>query len=126
MGAENRKHERIRTGFLVRVTVPIGGDIHEGTCLNLSETGLFVQMLDPLPKGTEVNIELHLKPVDRVVHVDGVVIWTRPKMPDPRFPAGAGMKFDLVPTDVLVLIRESIAEQKKRLPDLPPFRKQEP
>ncbi len=126
MGIENREHERISTGFLIRVTVPIGGDIHEGTCLNLSESGIFVQMLEPPPKGADVDLEMHLEPVNQVVHLHGVVIWTRPKMPDPRFPPGAGMKFSTVPTDVLVLIRESIAEQKKRLPKLPPFRKQEP
>ena len=126
MGVENRKHERIDTDYLVRITVPAGGDVHDGTCLNLSESGLFVQMLEPPPKGSTLHLELFLEPLDQIVHVDGTVLWVRPKMPDTHFPPGAGMRFVGMSDETRDLIREAIAEQKKRQPKLPIFREQKP
>ncbi len=126
MGIENRKHERIDTDFLIQITVPAGGDVKDGTCLNLSESGLFVQMLEPPARGSTLHLELQLEPINQTVHVDGVVLWVRPKMPDSRFPPGAGMRFEGMSDEARDLIRETIAEQKKRQPKLPIFREQKP
>lgn len=126
MGIENRKHERIDTDFLVRITVPAGGDVQDDTCLNLSESGLFVQMSEPPPKGATLHLELILEPIGQTVHVDGTVLWVRPKMPDSQFPPGAGMRFEGMSDETRVLIRKAVAEQTKRLPKLPIFREQKP
>ena len=126
MREKTRNHHRVDTEFLVRVTVPLGGNVHEATCLNLSESGLFVQLREPPPMGTTIQIELRLEPIERTVSVEGMVIWTRPHMPDPQFPPGAGIKFGPMPDETLGLIREVIAEQKRRLPRLSESRKQEP
>ncbi len=126
MGVESRRHERIDTDYLVNITVPAGGDVNEGTCLNLSETGLFVQMLEPPPKGSTLHLELFLEPTGEIVRVDGTVLWVRPQMPDSQFPPGAGMKFEGLSDENGELLRHAITEQKKRLPKLPIFREQKP
>ncbi len=126
MREKSRKHRRVDTEFLVRVIVPVGGDVHEGTCLNLSESGLFVRLREPPPKGTTIQMELRLEPIDRTVGVEGLVIWTRPPMPDPQFPPGAGIKFGPMPGETLGLIREAIAEQKRRMPKPFESREEEP
>ncbi len=126
MGVENRKHERIDTEYLVHVTVPAGGNVLEGTCLNLSEGGLFVQMLDPPPQGSAHHMELRLEPIDQTVRVDGTVFWVRQEEPDSQLPPGVGMRFEGMSDETRGLIRKAIAEQKRQLPKLPIFREQKP
>ena len=124
MGIGKRKHERIDSQWLVHITGPGGGDVQDGTCLNLSEGGLFVQMLEPPPRGTTLHLELLLEPVDQVVHVDGTALRVQPEMPDTHFPPSVGMRFEGLSEEARDLIREAIAAQKKRLPQLANLREQ--
>ena len=125
MGMGKRKPERVDTEYLVHLTVTAGGDVQEGTCLNLSEGGLFVQILEPPARGSTLRLELLLEPLHQTVHVDGTVLWVRPKMPDSQFPPGAGMRFEGMGDGTRHLIRKAITEQK-RLSTLPIIRGQKP
>ena len=83
-------------------------------------------MQEPPAKGSTLHLELLLEPIDQAVQVVGTVLWVRPKMPDSQFPPGAGMRFVGLSEEGRNLIREAIADQKKRLPKLPIFREQKP
>ena len=115
MSIEDRKHERVSTRFIVRVTFGAGDRALEARCLNLSEGGLFLQMDHPPPKGMNITLALHLESIDRTVHLKGVVTWTRPEMPDPQFSPGAGIRFDSLSVETRDLIRCAIAERRNQL-----------
>lgn len=110
MTEEKRMHKRVPTDFLVRATVSVRGDVQEGACRNLSAGGAFIHMDEPLPVGTEVRLELKLEPIHRTAHADGVVVWTRPRMPDPKFPPGVGVRFTELTDESRELI-ESVVEK---------------
>ena len=126
MGVDKRKFGRIDTDYPVRITVPADEEVRYGTCLNLSEGGLFVEMPELPPNGSTLNLELLLEPVDQTVRVDATVLWVRPKMYDSQSPPGAGMRFGGLSEEARDLIREAVAQQTKRLPQPPISREQKP
>lgn len=106
--AENRKHARVPSEFLVRIRVGDSGESFEGQALNLSRGGVFIRSDGPLPKGTSISLEMKLVPIGKVAYVEAVVVWTRPKMPDPNFPAGMGVKFVEISDENQGLIDETV------------------
>ncbi len=109
LSEENRKHKRVPTDFLIRARVSTHDEVQEGICQNLSTGGLFIQMQEPLPKGTELYLELKLEPINQTIHAEGVVVWVRPSMPDPKFPSGIGMRFTAISDEALQLV-ESVVD----------------
>ena len=101
---EKRKHKRVPTDFLVRARVSTLGEVQEGICQNLSTGGLFIQMQEPLPKGTELYLELRLESIKQNIHAECVVVWVRPSMPDPNFPSGIGVRFTAISDEAPQLI----------------------
>lgn len=111
---ENRRHERVPSEFLVRIRVRDSDELTEGQALNLSGGGAFVRSDAPLPRGTQVKLELNLEPIGKVAYVEGTVVWTRPKMPDPQFPSGMGIRFDEPDDEALRHITETIEALARR------------
>ncbi len=105
-----RQHDRYPTDFMVRVEVLDGMTPREARCVNLSVGGMFIAMDPPLPRATRVKLQIRLKPVDKTIFTEGLVVWTRPRMPDPQFPPGMGVKFDELDDETRELIQQAIAK----------------
>ncbi len=108
MSEEKREHKRVPTDFLVRARVSTQGEVREGICQNLSTGGLFILMQEPLPRGTEIYLELRLEPINKTILAEGVVVWVRPSMPDPNFPSGIGLRFTAISDEALQLVRSVV------------------
>lgn len=113
--ANQRQHDRYSTDFLVSVDIVEDDGPRQGKCLNLSMGGLFIAMDPPLPRGTRVKLQLRLEPSGVSIYTEALVCWTRPKMPDPQFPPGVGVKFlDLAEKD-----KQTLAQTIESLKDRP-------
>jgi Tfp pilus assembly protein PilZ len=111
---ENRQCERVQTDYTVQVTVPtLGEEVRDGSCLNLSEGGLFVQMEEPLPVGLMIDMEIHLLPIGKTLRTEGLVVWARPRMDHSPIPPGIGVSFRVLERDERSLIQSTIEEQKR-------------
>ena len=87
-----REHDRFSSTLRVRVRVPGVAAVKEALCRNLSFSGMFVEFDSPPSRGTQVSVEI-LQDSTTSIEAEGIVAWTRPRMPDPKFPPGMGIRF---------------------------------
>ena len=106
--------ERVPTQSMIRLTVQ--GEPHEkeGPCLNLSGSGVFIGMKEPLPRGTHLKMILSLEPLGKMIEVDGEVVWARPVMPDKSFPPGVGVKFTRIADEARAMVQATVEEIRRR------------
>ncbi|MBN1808556.1 MAG: PilZ domain-containing protein [Planctomycetes bacterium] len=92
-GEDMRKYVRIEKEMLVRITErhlsPEETNEIETTTKNLGEGGLFVEMDNPPPKGTIVEVEFTPPHGQHPISTLGIVRWSTKEPPA----AGAGIKF---------------------------------
>jgi uncharacterized protein (TIGR02266 family) len=80
--------------------------------MNLSKGGVFIRTDLPLPTGSEIDFEFTLPSSGRLIHAEGVVVWTRkrgikPMTSLPNHPAGMGIQFrKLDPGDIEAILDE--------------------
>ena len=110
----NREHERYPSEFVVRLRVKNSTEYTEEQSLNLSHGGIFLLTEDPVSRGTLVKLELQLDPVGETIQVEGMVVWTRPRMPDPKFPPGMGIKFVHISDEAQRLVDQTVEELARR------------
>ncbi len=90
-GRKRQRHARISTRFPVEYT-----DLERsavGTCLNLSQSGMFIATPEPLCPGQDVL--LHVAPPE-LMHIFSLwsrVVWTNRLQSTNSFPAGFGVRF---------------------------------
>jgi CheY-like chemotaxis protein len=116
---KNRKHLRI--SFIRKVIVTHKKERHELYAETLSEGGIYIRGLKPLPIGAEVDVTIPLKG-RRLVHLKGVVIYTKGLFGDIfKIPPGMAIEFKRI-TDkkskilkdyVEYLIAEDILESQE-------------
>ena len=114
MTANNRTTDRVPTESMIRLTVSGDSSEQKGPCLNLSSSGVFIGMKEPLPRGTALHLIIELEPVGKMVEVEGEVVWRRPVMPDPMFPPGVGVKFTRIGDEAHRLVQATIDEIRRR------------
>jgi len=86
-----RKYRRVI--FEKKISIECEGQHRELDSLNLSEGGIFIKTVDPLPAGAEMTLMLPLE-LGRRVHVAGVVVYKRDVSGEsPRLASGMGIKF---------------------------------
>ena len=93
MTPENPKCEMDPSGFMVLMKIKVANKTEIEQSVNLSLGGMFIQTEEHAPPGTTVDLEFQLDPEKKSIEAAGVVVWTRPRMPDHKFPAGIGIKF---------------------------------
>ena len=99
---------------MIRISVRGEPSEKKGSCLNLSNSGVFIGMKDPLPRGTRLTLIIDLEPVGKMIEADGVVVWARPEMPDRSFPPGVGVKFTRIDDEAQKLVHATVAEIRRR------------
>ncbi len=117
MSAVKRQDERFSTEYSVTVTSAEDVVPRQGTCLNLSTGGLFVQMPEPYPRGARVNLVIQLESAEDTISARGTVVWTRPRMPDPQFPPGMGVKFTSMANEARELLEQALGGKDLRRRD---------
>ncbi len=98
-----RKH--VRVTFLKRVQVTYSGTSHELQARNLSEGGIFIEIKEPFPLGSEVKISLPLE-AETNIQLDGFVVHTN--LDYGKHPRGMGIKFKEVMENELRTLREVV------------------
>ena len=110
---ERRTHPRKRAHIAANMYVADGKIAATGQVGNISLGGVFIQMADPLPVNTHMEIKFVL-PVEPIVHCKGVVIWTSEIVGHRDIPSeniGIGVQlYELARAD-FELIAELLAEE---------------
>ena len=60
---------------------------------NLSKGGVFIEMAEPLPKGTVISLRFRVPGGDEVIDVEGRVAWVRSERGGEDQPVGVGIEF---------------------------------
>ncbi len=71
--AGGKKRKFLRSVLEKKVTVTYKGEIQEHYGVSISEGGMYIRKVNPLPEGTEINIAIHLKD-DKELYLTGKVI----------------------------------------------------
>lgn len=71
--------------------------LHSVNILDLSQAGMCIQTMEILPQGAALQIDFHLPETRELVHVTGIVMWTRAS-------GRTGVKFAHVPPEELKLL----------------------
>jgi uncharacterized protein (TIGR02266 family) len=85
----------------------VDGQVKNGTLVNLSETGLLINMPDPPPRGTVIVIPMKLS--SGAVRVQGRIAWSRmtvKTMGGTVLPGAVGVELYSVPVDYLNAVSE--------------------
>jgi len=88
----HRAHQRVP--LAVEVTLESDHNFYAGITDNISEGGIFVAMVNPLPTGTAVEFELNLVGSSAPYKIRGEVCWVRSdRMASEDMPAGCGIRW---------------------------------
>ncbi len=82
---------------------------------NMSEGGMFISSVQPLPVGTELIIEFLLPEVNRTLKVRAKVVWSRERTTTHDKRRGMGVKFERISK----ADKEMIAEVVRKLRNTP-------
>jgi uncharacterized protein (TIGR02266 family) len=88
----NRQYPRLKLGIQVKYYDP-QGRFHNGTTSMIGGGGLFIEHLDPLPKGTEIDLELHLPVLSKGISARAKVVWVRKSLKHKVLNSGMGLEF---------------------------------
>ncbi|HEY3449876.1 MAG TPA: response regulator [Myxococcales bacterium] len=85
-----------------------------GGSFDLSETGIYVRTLNPMPASKPVEIRFHLPGDQEWMAVGGVVVWSNPFSPRSvlTYPYGMGVTFSDFPVAQWTRVRDFIQKQK--------------
>jgi uncharacterized protein (TIGR02266 family) len=73
---ERRQSPRIQ--YKTNVTLNSEHNFYTGLSVDISEGGIFIATHQPLPRGTEVEIEFSIPTFPEAVRATGLVQWVRP------------------------------------------------
>lgn len=110
--SSRREHTRVETTIGVKLRSPDGRRSGSEEIRNISLGGVFIAMSDPLPFGTDVELEFSL-PVDpRLIRCRGFVVWSTKESPE-RSPGNPGVGVRLMDIGVreMRLLNEFIERQ---------------
>lgn len=110
--AQIEPHPRLtpRLKVIFKVAVTSGQSSRSTYATAISEQGVFIRTLKPLPVGAQVRLALDL-PSERPIQVDGEVIYTVPEETERLSEPGMGVKFIGIDSDLQAGLRKFIDEQ---------------
>lgn len=104
----NRMH--LRDKFIKKLKVHWGGKEHGYYAETLSEGGIYLRTMEPLPIGTEIEIQLHLDE-GRSLPVKGTVIYTKRISEDfMSLPPGMAVRFRGLADKDVQLLKSYVAD----------------
>lgn len=106
MATRRRGQPRVKANIGVTVRVPGGRTTSSEIIHNISLGGVFIQMNDPLPFGTEVSLEFSLPVAPRTIRCKGFVVWSTKNSPERATMGGEGIGvrlMDIGITDMRIL-----------------------
>ena len=112
MGAERRRHERFALDLPIQVEAADAGAPRKGTCLNVSEGGILVEVDEPLEKGTHVYVEMVIPPLRRAFCADAEVAWSMDALPGHGSRAALGLRFTELSEEYEAVLLEIIRTLK--------------
>ena len=125
--AKERSHPRVPLRFTVEFT--LGGTMHQGACLNLSQGGIFIATERPPAPGTVVLLDFAPPELARPVSTPARVAWVRDEGNNRDAVAGMGVQFldpDPYMTGLIGSVVDRLRQQASPSPDssplLPPSR----
>jgi uncharacterized protein (TIGR02266 family) len=80
---------------------------------DISETGIFVRTIEPLPPGTQLNLRFRPDDDHDVLELEGEVIWVNPYRPDALANLDPGMGVRFVP--MRTAVRNRLLELIRRI-----------
>jgi uncharacterized protein (TIGR02266 family) len=89
--AKRRRHDR--AGVVLQLQYRNAGHLLVSYCTNLSRGGVFVPSDEPLPPGTQIDLQLHIPGEPTPVELGAEVRWVR-LFDATEGPAGMGLAFD--------------------------------
>lgn len=100
--AERRSH--VRVGVQFDVECMCADTASHGTCLNLSQGGMFIATDDPVAPGAQVMLHFKLPSPAEPLSLPGRVVWMFRGEIEPGTVAGMGVQFlDLTPLEAAVI-----------------------
>lgn len=82
VGKAKREHKRVNATIDVKVCTPDGSRSSTDRIRNISLGGVFIEMNEPLPFGTDVELEFELPINPRVISCKGFVVWSTKDSPE--------------------------------------------
>jgi CheY-like chemotaxis protein/Tfp pilus assembly protein PilZ len=112
--SDRRTSPRIPFHSVVEFRLYGGEDWLAGYSFDLSETGVYVRTLTPLPASKPVEVSFRLSPAGEALTARGLVVWSNPFGPRTVFsyPYGMGVTFSDFPVAEWTKVREFIQSQK--------------
>ncbi|HUQ02002.1 MAG TPA: TIGR02266 family protein [Kofleriaceae bacterium] len=80
---------------------------------DISETGIFVRTIEPLPPGTQLNLRFGPDDEDEILELEGEVMWVNPYRPDALANLDPGMGVRFVP--LRTAMRQRLLELIRRI-----------
>lgn len=115
--AHRQRHPRIPVKFPVEYMRDDRSA--SGTCLNLSQGGMFINTTRPMSPQSEIILTFALPGQENPLWVKARVVWTNPLSNENYFPAGMGVEFqELNPQDARNL-SIFLEQAQRRFPSLP-------
>ena len=110
--SSRREHKRVSAIIGVKGRSPDGRRSSAEQIRNVSLGGVFIEMKDPLPFGTDIDLEFSL-PVDpRVIKCKGFVVWSTKDSPERgQGKEGIGVRLMEIGVREMRLLNEFIERQ---------------
>lgn len=105
-GVETERRRAHRAEFVVRVGYATVDEFFSDFTRDINEGGLFIETDAPCPVGTEIALSFRLPGTDKTVETTGRVV--RATEESPWEPAGMGIEFDSLGTEVRTQIDELV------------------
>ncbi|MBI5507399.1 MAG: PilZ domain-containing protein [Deltaproteobacteria bacterium] len=114
--SNQREHKRVAATIGVKVRSPDGRRASAEKIRNISLGGVFIEMDDPLPFGTDIDLEFTLPEDPRVVQCKGFVVWSTKTSPErAEGLKGIGVRLMDIGVRDMRLLNEFIEEQLKQV-----------
>ncbi len=116
-GEERRSHQRFQRSLDVDYSVEKRPHLKNGTTIDLSKGGMKLLLDDKLPKGSILDLKLHIPESRRTIEVEAEIIWTSDA--DRKDPSGkrfffSGLKFIAVKEPAGIHLSEYLANLESK------------
>jgi uncharacterized protein (TIGR02266 family) len=110
--APKKGRERSRVKLQAAIDLRSDSNFFTGFSTNISEGGVFIATVEPVARGTQVDLDFTL-PGGRPLHVSGVVRWSREVSDrNPDLMPGVGVQFSELPPEVASAITDFVGRRE--------------
>lgn len=111
-GSNQRQHKRVSANISVKLRSPDGRRTATEQIRNISLGGVFIEMHDPIPFGTDLELEFSVPADPRVIRCRGFVVWSTRSSPDKaQGLQGIGVRLMDIGVREMRLLNDYIEEQ---------------